>query len=62
MRRFGLALALSSVAKLFLIDMSGLTAKYRIFSYFILGILLVGISFVYQYFSRKLELTKEDLA
>jgi hypothetical protein len=55
-RRFGLALAIFAVVKLFLIDLSGLTQGYRIVSYFALGISLIAISFVYQYFSKRLEL------
>jgi len=55
-RRFGLALALLAVAKLFIIDLATLTEGYRIVSYFALGITLVAISFVYQYFSKRLEL------
>ena len=60
-RRFGLALAIFAVAKLFLIDLSGLTQGYRIASYFALGITLIVISFVYQYFSKRLEL-KEGMS
>jgi len=55
-RRFGLALAIFAVIKLFLLDLYGLTQGYRILSYFALGISLIGISFVYQYFSKRLEL------
>jgi uncharacterized membrane protein len=55
-RRFGLALAILAVVKLFLVDLSSLTQGYRIISYFALGITLIAISFVYQYFSRRLEL------
>jgi uncharacterized membrane protein len=55
-RRFGLALAIFAVVKLFLIDLTSLTAGYRIVSYFALGITLLAISFVYQYFSKRLEL------
>jgi uncharacterized membrane protein len=55
-RRFGLALAIFAVIKLFLLDLSGLTQGFRILSYFALGISLIGISFVYQYFSKRLEL------
>lgn len=54
-RRFGLALALASVVKLVLVDLYSLTQGYRIISYFALGISLVGISMIYQYFDRKLE-------
>ncbi len=58
-RRFGLGLAILSVIKLFLIDLSTLTQGYQIISYFVLGVTLVAISFVYQYFSKRLELKME---
>jgi uncharacterized membrane protein len=61
MRRFGLALAIFAVVKLFLIDLSRLTQGYRIITYFALGITLLAISFVYQYFSKRLEL-KEGMS
>ena len=57
-RRFGLGLSVMSVAKLFLIDLSYLTMGYKIVGYFALGVSLVAISFVYQYFSKKLEKVK----
>jgi uncharacterized membrane protein len=55
-RRFGLGLALLSVVKLFLIDLASLTEEHRIVSYFVLGITLLAISFVYQYFNKRFEL------
>jgi uncharacterized membrane protein len=58
-RRFGLALAIFAVIKLFLIDLTNLTQGYRIVSYFALGVTLIAISFVYQYFSKRLELKEE---
>ncbi|UWV48255.1 DUF2339 domain-containing protein [Acetivibrio thermocellus] len=54
-RRFGLAMSMLSVAKLFIIDLAFLTQGYRIVSYFVFGIILLAISFVYQYFNKKLE-------
>lgn len=57
LRQFGLALALLSVTKLFLIDLATLTQGFRILSYFVLGAVLVAISFVYQHFSKRLELS-----
>jgi len=58
-RKFGLGLMLSTVIKLFILDLSRLTNQYRIISYFALGITLVAISFVYQYFNKRLELKLE---
>jgi uncharacterized membrane protein len=60
-RRFGLALAIFAVIKLFLLDLYSLTQGFKILSYFALGISLIGISFVYQYFSKRLEL-KEGMS
>jgi uncharacterized membrane protein len=60
-RRFGLGLAIFAVVKLFLLDLRGLTQGFRMVSYFALGISLIGISFVYQYFSKRLEL-KEGMS
>jgi len=53
---------LAAVAKLFLLDLTGLTQLQRIISYFVLGGVLVGISFVYQYFNRQLEFKMKDEA
>lgn len=47
-RRFGLVLALLAIAKLFLYDLSFLSAMGKIFAYFCFGIILVLISFLYQ--------------
>lgn len=58
-RRFGLALSMLSVAKLFLIDLAFLTQGYRIVSYFVFGLILIAISFVYQYFNKRLDTISE---
>lgn len=55
LRQFGLVLSLLAVAKFFVIDLFTLTLGFRILSYFVLGVVLVTISFVYQYFSKRLE-------
>jgi uncharacterized membrane protein len=55
MRRLGLGLTLVVVCKLFIIDLWRLTEGYRIITYFVLGAVLLGISFVYQHFTKKLE-------
>ena len=61
-RKFGLGLSVLSVLKLFLIDLASLTQGFQIISYFSLGATLVAISFVYQYFNKKLELKGEASA
>ena len=61
-RKFGLGLAILSVIKLFIIDLAGLTQGFQILSYFALGITLIAISFVYQYFNKRLELREEASA
>jgi uncharacterized membrane protein len=60
-RRFGLVLAIFAALKLFLLDLAGLSQGFRIVSYFALGASLIAISFVYQYFSKRLEL-KEGMS
>ena len=62
MRRFGLGLSILAVAKLFLVDLPGLTDGHRIVSYFAFGATLLGISFVYQYFRKHfvLKIEKEE--
>ena len=60
LRRFGLGLALLSVTKLFLVDLATLTQGLRIFSYFTLGVVLVAISYVYQHFSKRMEISAAE--
>ena len=60
MRRLGLITSFASVAKLFIIDLAFLTQSQRILSYFVFGIVLVIISYIYQHFYRKFELQLED--
>lgn len=54
-RRMGLGLALLSTSKLFLYDLSFLGAGSKIVAYFSFGAVLLGISFIYQRVSQKLE-------
>lgn len=54
-RRFGLGLSILSVAKLFIIDLAFLSQGYKIVSYFIFGVTLIAISFVYQHYSKKID-------
>ncbi len=57
----GLVLAIFATAKLFLFDARDLWEKYRIVSYFAFGIVLIGISYMYQKFSRTMLLDKSDI-
>jgi len=59
-RLFGLGMAILTVIKLFLLDLASLTQGRQIISYFALGITLLAISFVYQYFNKRLELSEEE--
>ena len=54
-RRFGLGLSLLAVVKLFIIDLAFLKEGFRIVSYFVFGVTLLAISFVYQYFNKRIE-------
>ena len=56
LRIFGLVMCFVSVGKFFVVDLFFLSQGLRILSYFALGIVLVAISYVYQYFSKRLEL------
>lgn len=53
-RIFGLGLTFMAIAKLFILDLSFLTEGYRVISYFAFGIALIAISFVYQYFNKRI--------
>ena len=54
-RRFGLCMCILAVAKLFIIDLSFLSQGYRVVSYFVFGVPLIAISFVYQYFNKRID-------
>jgi hypothetical protein len=60
-RKYGLGLTILSIAKLVFIDLSSLTSSLRIVSYFAFGIFLLVISFVYQHFNKRLELSLEGV-
>lgn len=59
LRRAGIGISLVTVLKLIFFDLILLPLELRIWSYFIIGGVLVGISYVYQYFSKRLD-KKED--
>ncbi len=57
-RRFGLLLSMLSLMKIFVVDNNLIFSDdtfSRIVSYFTLGVILIIISFVYQYFSKRME-------
>ena len=56
LRRNGLALALLTVAKVFLLDLTGLSQMQRILSFLVMGALLIGIGYLYQFFIKRLEI------
>jgi len=60
LRHFGLVLAVFSVVKLFIFDLAFLTQEFRMISYFVMGAVLVTISFVYQFFSKRLDATAKE--
>ncbi len=62
LRKFGLCLSILAVVKLFIIDLYTLTQGYRIVTYFVLGVTLITISFVYQRFIKRLELREGVIA
>ena len=59
LRRCGLVFEILAILKFFIIDLLFLSMGQRIFAYFALGLILIGISFVYQHFSKKLGLKQE---
>ena len=50
----GLSLSFFAVIKLFILDLRILSTELKIVSYFIMGGLLLAISFIYQYFNKRL--------
>jgi len=56
LRRNGLGLALITVPKVFLLDLTGLSQAQRIVSFMVMGALLVGIGYMYQFFIKRLEI------
>ena len=51
-RYMALAVFAVTLGKVFLVDMAGVEAGYRIASFLALGVLLVGVSFLYQRYFR----------
>ena len=47
LRRVSIALFAITVAKVFLVDMSNVSTPFRIVSFIVLGVLLIGVSFLY---------------
>jgi uncharacterized membrane protein len=55
LRLSGIVLFLICVGKLFLYDLRNLETLYRIFSFFVLGIILVGVSWLYTHFRNQIQ-------
>jgi uncharacterized membrane protein len=53
----GLSMAFFAIVKLFVLDLHGLDTTWRIISYFTGGVVLLTISFAYQWFSKRLGLS-----
>lgn len=62
LRKSGLVLTFVALAKLFLVDLYGLSLISRIISFFAFGIILIAVSFIYQYFNKRLaaQISKDD--
>lgn len=58
MRRLGLGLSVLSTGKLFLYDLAFLNTEGKIVSYFAFGLVLIGISFLYQHFKKAMDVPK----
>jgi len=54
-RMSGLAMAFFAVIKLFVLDLYGLDTTWRIVSYFTAGVVLLAISFTYQWFNKRFQ-------
>ncbi|MEJ8555373.1 DUF2339 domain-containing protein [Tepidibacter sp. Z1-5] len=59
-RRFGLGLSIFSTGKLFIFDLAFLNTGGKIVAYFCFGIVLIGISYVYQNLKRSIEAGDEN--
>ena len=57
-------MAIFAITKLFFFDMPYLNDGHRVVSFFAFGAILLGISFVYQHFSKhfalKIDITKQE--
>lgn len=60
LRRMGLVLSLLATVKMLIIDSIGFSLPQKIISYFVFGLVLIGISTVYQRISSKMDGIKED--
>jgi hypothetical protein len=59
-RVFGLVFVILSLAKLFILDLSGAGEGLRIISYFAFGIIIILISAVYQHYNKKLKTNQKE--
>ncbi len=59
-RKFGLGLSIFSTGKLFIFDLAFLNTGGKIVAYFCFGIVLIGISYMYQNLRRNIEVGDEN--
>ncbi len=60
LRKSGLVLSFVALAKLFIVDLYGLALLWRIISFFVFGGILIAVSFIYQYYSKRIEAKAEN--
>ena len=59
-RRFGLGLSIFSTGKLFIFDLAFLNTGGKIVAYFCFGIVLIGISYMYQNLRKNIAVGDEN--
>ncbi len=60
LRRMGLGLSILATAKMLIIDSLSFSLIQKIFSYFVFGLVLIAISFVYQRITNRMTQNKEE--
>jgi uncharacterized membrane protein len=60
LRRMGLGLSLLATVKMLIIDSLSFSLIQKIFSYFIFGLVLIAISFVYQRITKRISQHKKE--
>jgi uncharacterized membrane protein len=60
LRRMGLGLSLLATVKMLIIDSLSFSLIQKIFSYFVFGLVLIAISFVYQRITKRMSQHKNE--